>query len=702
MAKNKPFHEEFAEKIIEDLKAGTAPWIKPWQPGEYSPPFNPVSGTRYRGINRVMLGSEDHADPRYLTFRQAKEKGWSIKKGSKSRPVVYWQFTEEAAMRDDDGNVVKDDEGNTKKVHIPLDKPRIHFARVFHASQVEGIDPWDGRDITWDPNDRAETILKNSKAYIVHDQRDRAFYRSSGAGEIHLPPKTAFDSADKYYATALHELGHWTGHESRLDREGGPFGSELYAKEELRAEIASWMLGGEIGTGHEPDQHLAYVGSWIKALEQDPFEIVRACRDAEKILGYCLDMEKGLVREKDQSKAKGAQKMADEPERGVQQPAPEKTYLAVPYEQRNQAKKAGARWDRNARLWFLPKGADMAGVAQWVPEKQPAQAPAMPPEREFAEVLKDAGLDLKGELPIMDGQLHRVPLIDGKPGTRDGAYKGYLDGRPAGFYQNHKTGDKGNWKATGHRLTAEQKAVLKAEVEQKKLAQKQDLANQHEAASKKAFARWANAEGWAPSTQPYLAKKGVYGYGVKVNERDELLIPGRDVDGHIHTLQTVNDQGKFFIKGSRKTGTFHTIDPDRALEHEDTPLLVAEGYATAASVHMATGEPCHAAFDAGNLKPVAEALQAKYPDRPIIIVADNDHGQENNPGLAKAEQAARAVGGLVAAPQFTDKEKAEGRTDFNDLHASRGINAVRTQLAPALNLARNAGLKQEEDLAPAL
>ena len=106
---------------------------------------------------------------------------------------------------------------------------------------------------------------------------------SYNTDSIHLPPRENFEDPALYYGTALHELGHWTRHSSRLDRENGPFGSEMYAREELRAEIASWMFGQDIGIPHDPEQHAAYVNSWIKALEDDPYEIVRACRDAEPV-----------------------------------------------------------------------------------------------------------------------------------------------------------------------------------------------------------------------------------------------------------------------------------------------------------------------------------------------------------------------------------------------------------------------------------
>jgi antirestriction protein ArdC len=135
-------------------------------------------------------------------------------------------------------------------------------------------------------------VLEASGVEIRHDQADRAFYRPA-TDKTHLPPRDSFQSADSFYSTALHELGHASGHPSRLDRDlAHPFGSVGYAKEELRAEIASLMIGDQLGIGHDPGQHAAYVKSWVKVLKVDPKEILRASRDADKITAYVLGLEK--------------------------------------------------------------------------------------------------------------------------------------------------------------------------------------------------------------------------------------------------------------------------------------------------------------------------------------------------------------------------------------------------------------------------
>ena len=692
MQKNKPFHLEFAEQIIKDLKQGAAPWQKPWKPGEFYPPFNPVSGTVYSGVNFVSLAREGKDDPRFVTFKQANAEGWSIRKGEKSRPVVFWQFTEERTKLNEDGKPVLDDEGNKQKEERTLERPKLRFARVFHATQVEGIPEWTGRDVSWNPHERGEAILNGSGASITHDQRDRAFF-SYTWDEIKLPPKDKFESQDKYYATALHELGHWTGHEKRWDgqeRPFGPKGSGEYAREELNAEIASWMTSMELGLGYNRSQHLAYVDSWIQALEKDPYEIVRACQTAERIKGHMLGFEKGIRMEKQEERMIEKPK-AKEADSHSAEPAKENTYLAVPYAQKNQAKKLGAKWDRKAKSWFAPEGTDMSGLKQWLPTGKTQEAtPQMSPEEEFGQALREAGLILDG-LPLMDGEMHRVPVEGGKTTAKDGAYTGYLDGRPAGFIENHKTGLRQNWKATGHKLSPEAIAEMKAQAAERQQAREMERKEAHDRAAKRAYAKWMNAKGWAQDDQPYLKRKGVLSHGVKVDHNDNLLIPGRNTDGRIQTLQTITPEDKLFESGSQKRGAFHLIDrhasPDSLTKSDKNPLLIAEGYATAASLHEATKHPVAVAFDAGNMQPVAEELRKLFPKTPMFIMADDDHSQKNNPGINKAHAAAKAVDGKVIEPKLTDAEKAKGLTDFNDIHQERGMTALRVEVNASIRKA---------------
>ena len=251
--------------------------------------------------------------------------------------------------------------------------------------------------------------------------------------------------------------------------------------------------------------------------------------------------------------------------------------------------------------------------------------------------------------------------------------------------QNHKPGEKANWKATGHALSDEQKAALRAEAEKRRAQQGLERLKQQEKASKRAFAKFINAKE-ASQEQAYLAKKGVPGIGVREDEYGNLLVPGYDTSGHIHTPQTISLEGKQLEAGSRKQGTFFPIDPEGRLGEE--VILIAEGYATAASVHLATGKPVVASFDAGNLEPVAIALRDKYQNAPIVILADNDHSLESNVGIEKATLAANRIHGQVITPLFSDQDKALGMTDFNDLHTTYGLKNSINQISPVLTEAR--------------
>ena len=293
-----PFHALVAQRLIEQLRQGTAPWQRPWVAGEPSSflPMNPTTGKRYRGINAMYLLAQGHSDQRWLTYKQAAAVGAQVRKGEKGTPIQYWKFADERTKTDDAGKPVRDTNGALVKEQVRLEHARVFYATVFNAEQIDGLPATAPRaSQEWDAIARAESILRASGASIRHGERG-AFYRPA-TDTIHLPDKNQFASADGYYATALHELGHWTGHATRLDRDlAHPYGSEGYAKEELRAEIASMILGDELGIGHDPEQHAAYVGSWIKALQEDPLEIFRAAADAEKIQEYILAREREQAR----------------------------------------------------------------------------------------------------------------------------------------------------------------------------------------------------------------------------------------------------------------------------------------------------------------------------------------------------------------------------------------------------------------------
>jgi len=290
------YRKALTEKIIQALNDGTAPWIKPWDETrvQFGMPYNAVSARPYHGGNCLWLQCQPFEDPRWCTFKQAQQQGWQVNKGEKASVVEYWQWDEQ--QKDASGQVVR----------VKLEHPRVFYAHVFNAQQMRNVPvlaPIEGHQ--WQPEETAERILRQANPTLFHDQQNRAFY-SPSRDEIHLPAKELFPSAKQYYATALHELGHWTGHESRLGRDlANSFGSQEYAREELRAELSSYFMSARIGIPHDTSQHAAYIDSWIQVLREDHNEIFRAAKDAEQITEYVLkfQQEKHLVDDQEQSQS---------------------------------------------------------------------------------------------------------------------------------------------------------------------------------------------------------------------------------------------------------------------------------------------------------------------------------------------------------------------------------------------------------------
>lgn len=297
--------------LIEALEQGTPPWNRSWS--ESGRACNAVSDKPYRGINSLNLEifrmRNKLDDPRFCTFKQASDAGWTIQKGERhAAKVEFWQWTKREEQADENGVV--------RKVEVDLERPIVHVYPVFHASQIEGIPVLERKVHDWDPVEKAERIIGESGAKIEHGG-DEAFYNVT-RDYIKLPPKERFHDAHGYYSTALHELAHWTGNENRLNRPMVSFqeDSEKYAREELRAEIGSMFICAETGVQQSEEHlqnHAAYVSHFIGILKKDPNELFRASADAEKATEYVLqherrrEREQAQIQEKDQKRAEGRQ-----------------------------------------------------------------------------------------------------------------------------------------------------------------------------------------------------------------------------------------------------------------------------------------------------------------------------------------------------------------------------------------------------------
>jgi antirestriction protein ArdC len=276
--------QDFADRIVAELEKGVKPWVRPWDPekaGGPHAPFNPVTGKRYHGINVLILGMDLRAfqrgDPRWMTYQQAHEKHWQIRKSEKSTTIFFTKLFEVEDEQSEDGK---------KSIRV------LRHHSVFHASQIDGIPEYKApgvEEAPWACPEAADIIVKNSGA-VVRVGGDRAFY-SPTTDHIQLPPMNAFRGPPEFAATALHELAHWTGHSSRLNRDmENRFGSAAYAMEELRAELASAFIASELGIPTEIPHHASYIANWLRPLKEDKREIFRAAADAQRI----ADMELGF------------------------------------------------------------------------------------------------------------------------------------------------------------------------------------------------------------------------------------------------------------------------------------------------------------------------------------------------------------------------------------------------------------------------
>jgi putative DNA primase/helicase len=302
----KSFSEQVAERLIAALEAGTAPWQKPWKAGEPNGlmPFNPTTKERYKGINSLVLMNQamakGYSDTRWMTFKQASDNGANVRKLEKGTQIQYWSFSKTRVRKDENDEPVRDGDGKTIKDSFSLSKPFVKTAWVFNAEQIDGLPELvrnPAPEAAWGQIERADRIIAASGAIILNDQEDRAFYRPS-TDKIHMPGLAQFPEASDYYAVLFHEVAHWSGSKARLNRDlTGSFGSESYAREELRAEIASLIIGDELGLGHNPDRHASYVQSWIKTLKEDPLEIFRAASDAEKIQKFIFAFDLNMANE---------------------------------------------------------------------------------------------------------------------------------------------------------------------------------------------------------------------------------------------------------------------------------------------------------------------------------------------------------------------------------------------------------------------
>ena len=294
---------EIVKDIIENMKKGYIFSEDRWNK-EAIRPQNPVTKAKYQGSNRFRLAFQairkGYTDPRWVTFLQATENGWKIKKEEKGTLCEKWIWTEE--------KTVKNEEGKEEKIIVERKVPIVNYFILFNANQIEGMPELKKEKLSNTTIlEIADNFIKSSECPINELAQEKSFY-SPSEDKIVLPLRKYFKSEESFLATLFHEMAHSTGHSTRLNRKiENRFGSIDYAKEELRAELGAIFLESDLNIdlkGKNKIDHTNYLKSWISVLEDNPDELFKACNDSSKIsellidnYNKCIELNKNYIKQ---------------------------------------------------------------------------------------------------------------------------------------------------------------------------------------------------------------------------------------------------------------------------------------------------------------------------------------------------------------------------------------------------------------------
>jgi len=276
------------DRIIEALEAGTVPWHRPWKSLQGFGPTSLQTGKPYRGINVWLLSLTSHAcgytSPYWVTFKQAKERGGSVRKGEKGTQIVLWK-----PLRKTEKNEAGDE---VEKRYMML-----RYFTVFNVEQCDDVTTPEIPELPadHDPIASCEEIVTGWTGRPEIKHGGNSAHYSPALDYVQMPHSGQFDAPESYYGTLFHELAHSTGHASRLARKSliqpAPFGSPDYSREELVAELAASYLCGEAGIPVNVEQSAAYIKSWLKVLKDDRKMLVSAAAQAQKASDLVLGIE---------------------------------------------------------------------------------------------------------------------------------------------------------------------------------------------------------------------------------------------------------------------------------------------------------------------------------------------------------------------------------------------------------------------------
>jgi antirestriction protein ArdC len=272
MARN--LYHEVSQRILAQLEAGTPPWVREWKAiGRGNMPMNAVTKRPYSGCNVILLWSRAYPVQRWLTFKQALDVGGNVRKGEHGAKVYFVSQFEKKS----------DDDKDPRRI------PFLKEYTVFNVAQCDGLPEHclTGEGKPWNDDERnaeAQDFINVTGADFREGHGEP--YYAPGADYVSMPAFEGFKDADAFYATSFHELSHWTGHKTRLDRDlTSRFGDRSYAAEELIAELSCAFLCAEFGFNKET-RHASYIASWISLLKNDERAFFTAASKAQKAADY--------------------------------------------------------------------------------------------------------------------------------------------------------------------------------------------------------------------------------------------------------------------------------------------------------------------------------------------------------------------------------------------------------------------------------
>lgn len=749
------FTDDFVAEVIEAIKQNEAPWQKSWKSGEISAPYNAQSGNFYSGRNALRLSlraqREGYEDPRWATAYQINKMNGRINKGEHGTGILYF----------------------SQKNEIDTVTGEEKTRQILKHSTVFNIEQSNLARLTRAEMRETQPDLEAFAQLLAHHQPRMQLgepaYRLSN-DTIYMPEKGQFKDDASYYSTVLHEMSHWTGHEDRLHRDlKNRFGTPAYAREELVAELSSYMLSLEHGLPFEPNQSEAYLQHWAQKTGQEMEEALRQGfkeavnaknyldaplreRSQEQVIETIAELDNTqaqktlpeMVQSAETDKTQASPTLVEsistpsaENTREAQITADfwkafyadtdtqplvdihrqgERTYLAVSWDERHEAKRLGAQWDQENRCWYAMDIDAQPSLSQYLKRSSDylGQTQGGKTIAEFRVLADSLGLNTR-DFSTETGKWHRTSLQGRGIGNKDGAYKLFqnADGTLGGIVKNLATGESINWsnRVAGKKIPKEVQISndLNGHIQQTiALKVRKELQHQRGRVALALYKTLENARG----DEPYLQNKHIQSkHGIKRLAGGAIVIPlinGEAVGAlkgvkkeeryfGVVSLQVILPQekdNKRLMKDAQKIGAYFPIGSQTARENP-THIILAEGVATAETAHQIysglADKNSHilavAAIDSGNLQAVAKTLSEIYPTAEKIIAVDNDLATEQKMGRNTGIESAKHVQANYPDFQLAIPMAIEGKnTDWNDVLVKQGKTIAQAQFADQLGI----------------